>query len=180
MRNNRSRWKKKESTPGRERNATHRNAEKLFTPPSSLRGGTAMGEVRREPGSAVGSEAGSLRRAARRCRLRSPRVPGRAGDPAQPGAPAGGKVPGRGTAGLSPPAQTQSNAATRGNTLRLSFHMVPLLRYLLAYTQGLFCPLKCSPLPTQRPFYIYSPPSHAAFNGRNRPRSPGMVQSPRF
>lgn len=123
-----------------------------------------MGEVRREPESAVSSEAGSLRRAARHCRLRSPRVPGRAGDPAQPGAPAGGNVPGRGTAGLSPPAQIQSNAATRGNTLRLSRHLPygsPPPLFIGIYPGAFLSPEMQSPTNAEAILYLLSPFPHS-------------------
>lgn len=79
------------------------------------------------------------------------------------------KVLGCDTASLSLPVQIRLMLQHKAISCRFpgTFHMVPLLHYLLAYTQGLFCPLKCSHLPTQRPLYIYSPPSYAAFDGRN-------------
>lgn len=88
----------KESTPRRERNATHRNTEKLYTQPSSLRGEIATGEIHCEPENAFGNEAqacGELYGAASSAAPQPPclRAGQRAGEPAHPGARGGSESP---------------------------------------------------------------------------------------
>lgn len=174
--------------PGRERNATHRNTEKLFTQPSSLHGEIAMGEIHSEPENAFGNEArahGELHGAAGPAAPQLPCL--------HAGQRAGELAHCRGTQQIwkssavtlpASPFQCRYRLMLQHEAISCSFpgtfHMVPLLHYLLAYPQGLLCPLKCSHLPTQRLLYIYSPPSDAAFDGRNHRRSPRLVQSPRF
>lgn len=51
-----------------------------------------------------------------------------------------------------------------------TFHMVPLLHSVLAYSQGLCCPLEGSHLPMQRSCCIYSPLSYTALDRKNHQR----------
>lgn len=128
---------KKQSMP-EERETQHRNTEKLCRQPSRLRAGTAMGGIHWEPENAFGSDAR---------RRHSP------GHPAAPRA--------SDTHRLMPQCEAISSSFPG------TFHMVPLLHYVLAYSQGLCCPLECSHLPMQRPCCIYSPLSYTALDRKN-------------
>lgn len=151
--------------PGIERNATHRNTEKLFTQPSSLRGEMATAEIRCDPESAFGNEAGAHGELHSTGSSAAPQPPcpcarQRRGSRHTPGHAADLEALGWDTAGLSLPAQMQITAATGGSKMQLSRHLPcgsPPPLPTGVYPGAFPSPEMWSPTNTEATLYLLSP-----------------------